>query len=67
MFAQGGNFAQDKIPKWKICLGQKKLILTSDFSLSHHGDWGAIITMRMIGNFRVIKVLNQVMICCESL
>ena len=40
----------------------KKLRLTSDFSLGHHGDWGDIRKMRMIGNFRVIKVLNQVLI-----
>ena len=45
----------------------KQIRLTSDFSLSHHGDWGAIRKMRMIGNFRVIKGLNHVLIFCESL
>ena len=45
----------------------KKLRLTSDFSLGHHGDWGDIRKMRMIGNFRVIKGIYQVMICYVSL
>ena len=71
-FSQGGNVALGNIyprqnPRMENLPKTKKLRLTSDFSLGHHGDWGAIRKMRMIGNFRVINVLNQVLICCESL
>ena len=55
--------------KIEICLRQKikngifaldkKTRLIADFSLDHTIGWGGVsITMIMIGNFRVIKVLT---------
>ena len=47
--------------------------LTSDFSLGNHGGWGGVggggglLNMRMIGNSRSIKGLNQVTIYYVSL
>ena len=42
--------------------------LTADFSIGTTGGWGrGVLKKRMIGNFRVIKGPNKVMICYVSL
>ena len=70
LFCPRQNFVTDKNPTMENLPGTKKLGLTSGFSLGRHGGLGGgggLFKMRMIGNSRYIKGLNQVTIYYVSL